>query len=90
LFAKLSAISGKFILSTWHHNDYRENDYIKTLWSQHQVLTRGHFYHVGGKETNRKPMIEALITNFITQPEVGAEIPAQYSLFDAPLFYGAS
>lgn len=48
LFDRLSGFGGKFILSTWHHNDYRENEYIKTLWSKHCVLTREHFYHVGG------------------------------------------
>jgi DNA adenine methylase len=60
----LSGFSGKFILSTWHHNDYRENQYIKTLWSRYNVLTKDHFYHVGGKEENRNPVVEALVTNF--------------------------
>ena len=64
LFDKLAGFDGKFILSTWHHNDYRENDYIKSLWSRYNVLTREHFYHVGGKEENRNPMVEALITNY--------------------------
>ena len=64
LFDKLSIFSGKFILSTWHHNDYRHNSYVTDLWSKYNVLTREHFYHVGAKETNRKPMIEALVTNF--------------------------
>jgi len=44
LFNKLSNFKGKFILSTWHHNDYRENEYVKNLWSEHSVLTREHFY----------------------------------------------
>lgn len=66
LFDKLSFFSGKFILSTWHHNDYRHNNYVTDLWSKYHVLTHEHFYHVGGKETNRKSMIEALITNFST------------------------
>jgi DNA adenine methylase len=84
LFAKLSAFDGKFILSTWHHNDYRENDYIKALWSQHKILTREHFYHVGGKEANRSPMMEALVTNFNALPETDAHTPMQYSLFATP------
>lgn len=66
LFNKLSNFKGKFILSTWHHNDYRENEYVKTLWSSYNVITREHFYHVGGKEENRNHIIEALITNFNT------------------------
>jgi DNA adenine methylase len=64
LFEALSDFEGKFILSTWHHNDFRENTYIKTLWSRFSVLTKEHFYHVGGKEENRNPIVEALIVNF--------------------------
>jgi DNA adenine methylase len=63
LFHGLTTFKGKFVLSTWHHNDYRENEYVKTLWSQYRVLTREHFYHVGGKEENRNPVMEALVTN---------------------------
>ncbi|MDO9162212.1 MAG: Dam family site-specific DNA-(adenine-N6)-methyltransferase [Methylococcaceae bacterium] len=83
LFDRLSDFSGKFILSTWHHNDYRENEYIKTLWSRHSVLTREHFYHVGGKEKNRNPVIEALVTNYTAiSTEQKKESPIQYGLFE--------
>lgn len=76
LFNKLSDFKGKFILSTWHHNDYRENEYVKSLWSEHSVLTREHFYHVGGKERNRNPVIEALVTNFVAvSAECRKEMP---------------
>ena len=68
LFEKLTASKSKFILSTWHHNDYRENEYIKTLWCKHSILPREHFYHVGGKEENRNPVMEALVTNFSAIP----------------------
>lgn len=64
LFDQLSRFRGKFILSTWHHNHYRENNYVKSLWSKYNALTREHFYHIGGKEEHRNPVIEALITNF--------------------------
>jgi len=64
LFKALRDFQGKFILSTWHHNDFRENEYIKTLWSRFHILTKDHFYHVGGKEENRNPMVEALVANF--------------------------
>ncbi len=90
LFKKLSELKGKFILSTWHHNDFRENEYVKSLWTQHNILTREHFYHVGGKEENRNPVIEALITNFTTayiQPRVEAQ--AQYMLLEEPEIYSA-
>lgn len=61
----LKACPARFILSTWHHNHYRKNPYIETLWTDFQMLTREHFYHVGAKENNRNPMVEALVTNFI-------------------------
>ena len=89
LFNKLSNFKGKFILSTWHHNDYRENEYVKNLWSEHSVLTREHFYHVGGKEENRNPVIEALVTNFIAiSTERRKESQIQYMLLEPAAKYG--
>ena len=89
LFNKLSNFKGQFILSTWHHNDYRENEYVKNLWSEHRVLTREHFYHVGGKEENRNPVIEALITNFIAiSTEPHKENQTQYILLEPDAKYG--
>jgi DNA adenine methylase len=88
LFDKLSRFDGKFILSTWHHNDYRENEYVKDLWSKYSVLTREHFYHVGGKEANRNPVIEALITNFkVISTEPHKEYETQYKLFEPTVKY---
>lgn len=66
LCSELTKTDSKFILSTWHHNDYRANEYIESLWSEFNILTREHFYHVGGSEKNRNPMIEAIITNYDT------------------------
>jgi DNA adenine methylase len=84
LFDKISDLKGKFILSTWHHNDYRENEYVKNMWSEHSVLTREHFYHVGGSEKNRNPMVEALVTNFNANSEKVEKVkPSQYGLFDS-------
>ncbi|MDP8239191.1 MAG: Dam family site-specific DNA-(adenine-N6)-methyltransferase [Candidatus Hatepunaea meridiana] len=65
LYESLAKSESKFILSTWHHNDYRDNEYLKTLWQKYNIITREHFYHVGGKEKNRNPIVEALVTNFI-------------------------
>jgi hypothetical protein len=53
------------------------------LWSNFSVLTREHFYRVGGKEENRNPVVESLVTNFgakETAPD--RKKPVQYSLFD--------
>ncbi len=60
----LGETESRFILSTWHSNDFRENEYLKTIWATYYLLTREHFYHVGGKEKNRNAMLEALVTNF--------------------------
>jgi len=64
LFRLLSDSPARFILSTWHHNDYRNNPYIDSLWRRYFIYTREHFYHVGAREANRHPMIEAIVTNF--------------------------
>lgn len=53
-----------FMLSTWDHNDYRKNDYITQVWHDCTKITHEHFYHIGAKETNRKPIVEALLTNY--------------------------
>lgn len=55
----------RFMLSTWHHNDYRSNEYIEQVWKECHIITQEHFYHVGAKEENRNPVIEALLTNYI-------------------------
>lgn len=60
----LNKSESRFILSTWHSNDYRENTFLNTIWRKFNILTREHFYHIGGFEKNRNPMLEALVTNF--------------------------
>ena len=64
LYEKLKTSDAQFILSTWHSNEHRENSAIQTLWSEFNVITREHYYHIGASESNRKPILEALITNF--------------------------
>ena len=76
LHKALADFEGRFILSTWHHNDFRENTYIKTLWREFSILTRDHFYHVGGKEENRNAMVEALVVNY---PVEAIEVTARKS-----------
>lgn len=53
----------KFILSTWLSNKYRTNDYVFSIWEKCFIATKEHFYHVGGKETNRNAVYEALLSN---------------------------
>lgn len=70
LFYALSQTRAKFILSTWHHNDYRPNEMIKRFWQRFNVVTKEHFYHNGGKIENRHSMVEAMVFNFDLQERV--------------------
>lgn len=64
LFNLLSETNAKFILSTWHHNDWRENEMINKFWNKFNIVTRDHFYHNGGRIENRRTVVEALVCNF--------------------------
>lgn len=64
LFNLLSETKAKFILSTWHHNDWRENEMVAKFWNKFNLVTKDHFYHSGGNIENRKTMVEALVCNF--------------------------
>jgi DNA adenine methylase len=67
----LKELPCRFILSTWHSNEFRTNAMIERHWNDPRLhlLTREHFYHVGATEDLRHPMIEALITNFPADPQ---------------------
>ncbi|MBE7556576.1 MAG: Dam family site-specific DNA-(adenine-N6)-methyltransferase [Anaerolineales bacterium] len=87
LVASLQNLPCKFILSTWHSNEFRRNPLISKNWTSNgfHLFTKEHFYHVGSHEDLRHPMLEALITNFASttykpvQPEY-----AQLSLLERP------
>lgn len=64
LFQLLSETKAKFILSTWHHNDWRANEMVEKYWNKFNVVTKDHFYHNGGNLENRKTVVEALVCNF--------------------------
>ena len=81
LFNALEATSSRFILSTWHHNDFRSNDYITALWDRFHVLTKEHFYHVGGSEENRNPMVEAIVTNFLPEQRMKPSVETHQFIF---------
>lgn len=66
LSALLRETKARFVLSSWHHNDYRANVNLEKYWSGFNLVTRDHFYHSGAHEENRRSMVEALICNFDT------------------------
>ena len=94
----LKRLPCRFILSTWHSNEFRVNAMIERNWNEPQfhIFTRNHFYHVGSTENLRHPMIEALITNFplnngeykqeecLAYQGVLLELPKPYSAFHMP------
>lgn len=90
LLELLSSSKARWILSTWHHNDYRENVYIQSHWGKFNILTREHFYHVGAKEKNRNPMVEAIVTNFATAIAAPIEVESysQLKLLEKQSSYG--
>lgn len=64
LFGLLCETPARFILSTWHHNEFRDNEMISRLWNRFNIVTKEHFYHGGGHIENRHAIVEALVTNF--------------------------
>ena len=83
----LKQLPCRFILSTWHSNEFRTNAMIEQNWNdpRYHLLTREHFYHVGSTEDLRHPMIEALITNFSVSPQPQeTEATEQMAFFERP------
>ncbi len=64
LFDALCATPARFILSTWSHNEFRSNQYVEKYWNRFNIVACEHFYHLGGREENRRPMVEALVLNY--------------------------
>ena len=60
----LKELKGKFLLSTWSHNKYRKNEYLNDLYKDYNIVTKEHFYYVGGKEVNRNSVVEVLVMNY--------------------------
>lgn len=81
LFEALSRTRAKFILSTWHHNEFRPNEMVEQYWNHFNVTTREHFYHGGGHIENRHAVVEALVFNFEIHEKVEAEPVRQLELF---------
>lgn len=81
LFDLLKSTKAKFILSSWHHNDFRSNENIKKYEDFFTVVTQEHFYFAGAKESNRNPVVEALVLNYEAVPSIKTEKARQPTLF---------
>jgi DNA adenine methylase len=94
LASLLARLPCRFILSTWHSNEFRANSLIKKNWSSDRfhIFTRAHYYHVGATEDLRHPMIEALITNFPASCIKPRDISSQQLLFveESKIHYGTA
>lgn len=64
LFKILNETKSKFLLSTWHSNLYRTNKYIQRIWQNFDLNIIHHFYYLGGNESNRNNIKEALVKNY--------------------------
>ncbi len=73
----LQSSGAKFMLSTWHSNQYRANSYLQSVWLPYRIATTAHFYHLGAKEANRAPMTEALVLNYEASKTQKIAIPAE-------------
>ena len=82
LYDMLSATPAKFILSTWHSNQYRANGAIEKYAYHFTILTREHYYHVGASEKNRNPILEAIILNYNPLIPIAVEPEKQLALFE--------
>ncbi len=87
LFETLSHTQAKFILSTWHHNDFRPNEMIEKYWGRFHVTTKDHFYHNGGNLENRHAVVEALVYNFDIQEKTKVTKLNQLDLFEDSFDY---
>ena len=58
LINSIKNLPSRFILSTWHSNDYRVNTAIQQHWQESlfHIQTATHFYHVGATEDLRNAM----------------------------------
>lgn len=83
LAQRLSRLGCRFMLSTWHSNEFRTNGQVEKNWASDafHVFIRPHYYHVGATEELRHPMLEALITNFPHAPVVSRPPSQQQALF---------
>lgn len=82
LFDLLAKTKSKFIISTWHSNQYRKNLALEKYAQKFTVFTSEHFYHVGASEKNRNPMLEAIVLNYDPEPQQATIELSQLALFE--------
>ncbi|MDX9990765.1 MAG: Dam family site-specific DNA-(adenine-N6)-methyltransferase [Anaerolineales bacterium] len=87
LFDILAETKARFIISTWHSNQYRKNLALEKYAKNFTVFTRQHFYHVGASEKNRNPMLEAIVLNYDPAPQLEAIPMQQLAFFDQKADY---
>ena len=87
LFKLLANTEANFILSTWHHNDFRLNEMIDRYWGIFNMATKDHYYHNGGNLENRHSMVEALIYNFEPKGRTRMRKLNQLDLFEETCYH---
>lgn len=61
LEARLKALPCPFLYSMWSENKYRKNERLHQAFSDYEIKTFSHFYHLGSTENLRNRMMEALV-----------------------------
>jgi len=61
LESHLKNLSCPFLYSMWAENKYRRNDDLFETFSEYDIRTFNHFYHLGSTEKLRNMMTEALV-----------------------------
>ena len=57
----LKTLPCRFIYSMWSENKYRKNERLHKAFSNYEIRTFSHFYHLGSTEKLRNSMTEALV-----------------------------
>lgn len=58
---RLKELPCSFLYSMWAENKYRRNNGLYKMFSEYEIRTYDHFYHLGSTEKLRNTMTEALV-----------------------------
>lgn len=61
LESRLKRLPCPFLYSMWSENKYRKNERLHKIFSEYEIKTFSHFYHLGATEDLRNKMVEALV-----------------------------